>query len=245
MDRKPSSKRKSPGKPLPEHQCQGTSKRSGERCGKWKMRGKDYCHIHGGKTPRGVGLPQFSHGRYSASVPARLSKSYEEALADPKRLELDNELAIVISRNRELLEKLYDGDSLAYRHRLVKLKRAMDEARRNARAAMERGNTDAADRYTEKQAEHFNALLALIERGASDAESWLELKDNIDAQRRLAESERKRRVEDHQIATTEEILAIMGAVLAIITRHVRDERIRRAIGTDIEALVSGGEVAKS
>jgi hypothetical protein len=187
--------------------------------------------MHGGKTPKGIAHPNFVHGRYSASLPARLSQGYEQALNDPKRLELDNELAVVISRNQELLEGLYYGDSLAFRQRLLNYKRAMEAARRD-------GDADT-------QAEHFNAMLRLIERGAADGERWVELKDNIETQRKLAESERKRRVEEHQIATTEEIMAIMGAVLAIITRHVLDERVRHAIGTDIEALVSGGEVTNS
>ncbi len=231
MDRK-----RSPGKPPPEHQCQGTSKRSGERCGKWKMRGKNHCHIHGGKSVMGVALPQFDHGRFSASVPSRLNVSYHEALNDPKRLELEDELALVIGRNRELLESLYSGESSGLWRRLKQHKRAMDAARRNADSARHRGDTEAADRYDDKQAEHFNTLLALIEAGAADTDRWDEIMRNIDAQRRLAESERKRRVEDHQVVTTEEILAIMGAVLAIIMRHVKDERIRRTIGDDIEGL---------
>ena len=94
------------------------------------------------------------------------------------------------------------------------------------------GDNDAA-------ADHLNNIMRMIERGASDGERWMEWMANTDQVRRLAESERKRRVEEHQIVTTEEILAIMGVVLAIITRHVPDGRTRRAIGYDIEALVAG------
>jgi len=193
--------------------------------------GAQTCYHHGGRSPRGVASPHFVHGRYSVSIPAKLSQSYEEALDDPRKLILEDELAVVVSRNKELLNSLYSGESGRLWRRLRDHKRKMEKARRN-------GDVDA-------QAEHFNALLQLIESGAKDAERWDELVRNVDTQRKLAESERKRRVEDHQIATTEEILAIMGAVLAIITRHVRDDRIRRAIGADIEALVSGGEVANS
>jgi len=220
MDRK-----RSPGKPPPEHQCQGTSKRSGNQCEKWKMRGKNYCHIHGGKTPSGVGLPQFDHGRYSVSVPARLSQSYEETLNDPKRLELDNELALLISRNQELLQSLYSGESNGLWKRLRSYKGAMEKARRD-------GDADAADEY-------LNTIMRLIERGADDGERWAELMKNVDQQRRLAESERKRLVDAHQMVTTEELMAFMGAVLGILKKHVRDQSVLRAIGYDIEALVNG------
>ncbi len=209
--------------PLPAKNLCGAKTRSGGECTQPAMR-NGRCRLHGGKTPRGVAHHSFQHGRFSRSIPARLSESYEEALADPKRLELADELAVVISRNQELLNSLYSGESDGLWMRLRNHKRAMEAARRD-------GDADA-------QAEHFNALLRTIERGADDAERWDELVRNVETQRKLAESERKRRVEEHQVATTEEILAVMGAVLAIITRHVRDERIRRAIGTDIEALVN-------
>ena len=86
---------------------------------------------------------------------------------------------------------------------------------------------------------HIYCGRVLVEAGAKDGERWAELMRNVDTQRKLAESDRKRRVEEHQVATTEEILAIMGAVLAIICRHVTDSRIRGAIGTDIDGLVGG------
>jgi hypothetical protein len=181
------------------------------------------CRMHGGRSPRGVAHPSFKTGRFSRSIPARLSQSYEDALADPRRLELADELAVLIARNREMLESLYSGESDGLWRRLRNHKRRMEKAHRD-------GDQDEAD-------EHLNAILQGIERGADDGERWAELMKNVDQQRKLAESERKRRIEDHQMATTEEIMALMGAVVAIITRHVRDERIRRAIGYDIEALV--------
>jgi hypothetical protein len=214
-----------PGKPSPERQCSGTSKQSGERCERWTTPGYNVCPSHGSKTPRGVAHHSFTHGRFSRSIPARLSESYEEALNDPRKLELADELAVIVARNREMLSSLDSGESDGLWLRLRDHKRKMDKARSN-------GDDDAA-------AAHFNALRRMIERGADDAERWAELMKNVDQQRKLAESERKRKVEDHQMATTEEVMAIMGAILAIITRHVPDTRTRRAIGYDIEALVAG------
>jgi hypothetical protein len=210
--------------PLPAKNLCGAKTRSGGECTQPAM-GNGRCRMHGGRTPRGVAHHSFQHGRYSKSVPARLSQSYEEALNDPKRLELDNELSIVIARNKEILASLYNGDSDNLRRRMREEKRLMEKARRE-------GDNDAA-------ADHLNNIMRMIERGASDGERWVEWMANTDQVRRLTESERKRRVEEHQIVTTEEILAIIGAVLAIITRHVPDGRTRRAIGYDIEALVAG------
>jgi hypothetical protein len=187
----------------------------GERCPTPPMR-NGRCRMHGGRSLRGVAHPSFRDGRFSKSIPARLSQSYEEALADPGRLELADELAVIVARNREMLESLYSGESDGLWRLLRDHKRAMEKARRV-------GDGDAA-------VAALNTILRLIECGAADAERWAELMANVDQQRKLAESERRRRVEDQQMATVEEVMALMGAILAIITRHVSDERIRRAIG---------------
>lgn len=211
--------------------------RPGQHCTRDPM-ANGRCYLHGGKSPKGIASGRFVHGRYSKSVPARLAGSYEEVLADPRRLELDNELAVYVARNREILASLYSGDSDGLRRRMRDEKRSMEAARRNAQSAGDRGDAEAQRRYSEKAVEHLNAIMRMIERGATDAERWLEWSNNTDQLRKLAESERKRRVEDQQIATTEEVMALMAAVLSVITRHVTDQRTRRAIGTELDALVS-------
>ena len=212
--------------PLPAKNLCGAKTRSGGECTQPAM-ANGRCRMHGGRSPRGVAHPSFKTGRFSRSIPSRLSQSYEEALADPRKLELIDELAVIVARNRELLESLYSGESDGLRLRLRNHKRRMEKARRD-------GDQDAAD-------EHLNAILQGIERGADDSERWAELMANVDTQRKLAESERKRIVEAHRMVTTEELMAFMGAVLGILKKHVRDQSVLRAIGYDIDALVNGGE----
>src|SRR3712207_8368067 len=59
-------------------QCTKRSKRSGNRCRKDAMIGKEACHMHGGKTPMGPGSPHFRHGRRSKFLPSRLAARSEE-----------------------------------------------------------------------------------------------------------------------------------------------------------------------
>lgn len=214
-------------------------RKPGQFCTKNPVTGRERCEMHGGKSPRGVDHPSFKHGRYSKSIPARLASKYEEILTDPRRLELDHELAVMVARNEEILASLYDGESDGLRKRMREEKRAMEAARRKAAAAQDAGDAETESRYSQAAVGHLNNIMRMIERGATDAERWLEWVSNTDHLRRLAESERKRKVEDHQIATTEEIMALMGAVLAVITRHVTDVRIRQAIGMELDSLVSG------
>lgn len=217
------SRKSSPGSPPPERRCRAKSKRSGQQCGKWAMCGRDVCRAHGGATPRGIGLPQSKHLRYSRSVPSRLSQSYAEILGDSKKLDLDNELAVIVARSQEILASLYLGDSDAWRRRLRSEKRRMERARRN-------GDDSAV-------AEHLSAIMRMIEHGAPDGERWIEWLDNTEQLRKIAESERKRRVEDQQIVTTEEVMALLGALTGIVMRHVPDERTRQILGRQIDALI--------
>jgi len=222
--------------------CKAKSKRSGEQCKKHAVRGREVCHIHGGKSLVGIASPTFKHGRFSKSVPARLSESYHEILADPNRLALNNELAVLVARNEELLAALDSEGSARLYKRLRATMSAMDRASQDTRTARERGNQEAENRHSQKQAELLNELRRMILRGASEAERWDELRENMDAQRKLAESERKRLVEAHQVATVEEIMAFMGSVLAILKKHITDKSVLRAIGNDVDALVNGGEM---
>jgi hypothetical protein len=221
--------------------CKAKSKRSSEQCKKDAVRGREVCHIHGGKSLVGINSPTFKHGRFSKSVPARLSESYHEMLSDPNKLALENELAVLVARNEELLAALDSKGSARLFKRLRDTMNAMDRASRDPRTTRERSNAKAENRHSQKQAELLNELRRMILRGASEAERWDELRENMEQQRKLAESERKRLVESHQVATVEEIMAFMGGVLAILKKHITDKRVLRAIGNDIDALVNGGE----
>src|SRR5215218_3731776 len=146
--------------PLPAKNLCGAKTRSGGECRQPAM-ANGRCRMHGGRSPRGVAHPSFKTGRFSRSIPSRLSQSYEEALADPRKLELADELAVIVARNREMLESLYSGESDGLWRRLICHKRKLEAARRA-------GDLDA-------QAEHLNIIIRLIEVGAKDVERWAEL----------------------------------------------------------------------
>jgi hypothetical protein len=196
------------------------------------------CRMHGGKNPKGIEHHNYKHGRYSKSVPTRMAERYEEVLRDPERLVLDHELAVAVARNEELLNTLYSGDGRHFRKKLAEEKNAVLKAQRLAAKAAQRGDQEAETRYNAESSEHLEELFRLVDRGASDMERWREWLENSDYIRKISESERKRKVEDQQMASLEEVMAMMGAVLAIITRHVPDPLARSAIGNDIEALIS-------
>lgn len=64
-------------------QCTAQSKRSGKRCLKWAVRGRNTCHMHGGtskgpKTKKGKErsrLAAYKHGGYTKEMRALHRKS--------------------------------------------------------------------------------------------------------------------------------------------------------------------------
>lgn len=99
-------------------QCEATSKRSGERCRKHAMRGRNVCLAHGGKTPRGAASPHFKTGRHSRSLPGRLLATYEVALRDPRLLSLRDDIALIDTMLMETLSQL-DDDTPTTKERCV------------------------------------------------------------------------------------------------------------------------------
>jgi hypothetical protein len=81
----------------------------------------------------------------------------------------------------------------------------------------------------------------LIERGASDAAAAREIRGVILDKARVAESERKRLVEAHQVITVERLMALVGALSSAILEEVPDrERRARILGRFERLLDAGG-----
>src|SRR5690606_14036435 len=87
-------------------QCKAKSKRSGVRCKKDAVIGGEVCHIHGGKTPKGVDSPQYIHGRYSKTLPQQIRAKIETDASDP--LDLLPELQVQRALFSEYLNRFQD-----------------------------------------------------------------------------------------------------------------------------------------
>src|SRR5687768_8325822 len=86
--------------------------RQGEQCGNHAVNGTSKCKFHGGASLVGIASPTFKTGRYSKHLPTRLAARYAEALNDPQLLELRDEIALVGTRQSELLSHLDSGLAL-------------------------------------------------------------------------------------------------------------------------------------
>lgn len=78
-------------------QCKAKSKRSKKRCLKWAMRGKEVCHIHGGKS-KGA---KTKAGRERSRQAALRHGGYTK-----EAREMHKEVRELIRRSKDLLESM-------------------------------------------------------------------------------------------------------------------------------------------
>jgi len=183
--------------------------------------------MHGGKSPIGADQPRFRTGRYSKHLPSRLAARYGEALSDPELLSTRAEIAVVEARVAELLERLTTGESgAAWR------------AAASALVLVEKVLADGGD-----PGPALAELRTIIAAGVGEAATWRELYAVLDQRTRLAESERRRLVEAHQVITVERALLLVSALSEVVRRNVEDRAVRNRIASELQRLVAGDEGA--
>jgi hypothetical protein len=212
--------------------CRAKSKRSQERCKRWATPGREVCRMHGGRTLMGLAAPRLKTGHYSKFLPTRLAAEYERASHDPELLALRRELAVVDVRINDLLRRVDTGESgglwphIRATWQTFKHAHAEGQPLIQGRAAAE--------------------LDALLEQAISDDAAWHQIIQLIEQRRKLVLSEAKRLVAMQQMMSKEQAMLWLGAVVAILKRHITDRETLQQISLDLSALVScpsgtGGE----
>jgi len=204
--------------------CTAKSKQTGKRCGGWAVPGGDKCHWHGGKTPRGIALPQTKHGRYSKSLPTRMLAVYEAALVDPELLSTRDDMAKLVARLVDLHARVDTGEAGG-------LWRGVRVAWREYKRAQAGGKTDVMGAAAA-------TLDRLIDDGVADYLAWDEILKTAELIRRLRETERKRLEALHATVTADQLAVFVGALTDSVRRHITDRKVLDAIGRDIEQLVA-------
>jgi hypothetical protein len=200
----------------------GAKTKKGEPCrGKPMPNGR--CRMHGGNARSGVAHPRFSHGKYSRSMPERLSERYQASLADKGLLHLREEISLLDARIEDVLGRVDTGES--------------GRAWKELAAAFEKAQEM---RGTDFELVTFRALGDLIEEGLEDWAVWGEVQSLLQQRRKLVESERKRLVQEQQTITVERAYALVGAMGMLVHEHVKDPAARQAIAHGLDRLLGRG-----
>jgi hypothetical protein len=184
------------------------------------VKGSAVCYHHGGVTPRGIDAGAFRHGRYSQSIPDRLTATYQQSLADEQRHDLRDELAVSRAKADDVLRRMEHGESDS-------LWLLLRDKAREMRRASARGDEERAARLQGK-------ILSLIESG-DEALAWADLDRWLGRIQRLSEADVRIAVTKQQWISAEELMAMMAVILDAIRRHVLDQETRQALGREIRA----------
>lgn len=186
--------------------------------------GSGRCHLHGGKSLRGIAHPNWKTGRYSKWLGDKVLDKYLEAINDPELLSTRDEMAVLRARAMQILDEIDVGDSKLIWRNLRKAFRAFEKA--------------YAANDEDRVNEHLLEVRRLVYAGGQDWEKWAELQAIFENIRRLAETERKRLVEMQQMITSERAYNFVTRLAEIVRAHVDDPKALNAISDDFRRELS-------
>ena len=220
----PRNKRGRLSMPPDDRRCLARSKQRQDRCQNYREPGLTVCRIHGAKSPSGFEAKGFQTGRYSRALPRHLTERFETLVADPEILDLSRDLALLDARAEELIARLESGES--------------SQAWQAARDALTR--LDAALREDDERELELSMrqLVGILSAAAGREATWRDIRELLQERRLLAETERRRLVDLHQMVTVEELMLFASALVGIVNRYVDDQSTRTAIAVETRALLS-------
>jgi hypothetical protein len=219
------SQRKNNGGVVPEDQlCRGWSRTADSPCRQRRVPGSEYCHYHGGKTPKGAAHWNFKDGSHSKVMPpVHLRDRWLALRSDPELAHHKNSIALVDTLLQDVFDHYEEGGS-------AELWRSLREAWGRLEAATRAGNR-------RKTREHYQELGLIIERGAAQSRRDKEAIELLEARRRHADSQLKRETADRHVFTYEEAAAFYAALGAAVRRHCTEEQVL-AIDRDLGAIAT-------
>lgn len=203
----------------------GAKTRAGAPCHRFPIKGAKRCKKHGGTQPVGVASPNYKHGRYSQAMPKRLNDTYERVRADKDFLNLSEQFYLLETRLQDTMKRADLGEAGALWLELGKQWRAFKTARTSGDVPGMQLAIDTIDQ--------------LVSRGTGEAAAWQEMFGIIERQRKVVETEQKRRVAMQAMVTTERMNLILDRLVGVIDTHVHEPKARQAMAAAIRQLVAG------
>ncbi len=191
-------------------------KNGGGACGAPPM-ANGVCAAHGGKSPKGIGHPNYRHGEFSRYKPKKLLARINRSLADPEPLKFLADVHLVQARMDELLERLdqQEHTSLALWS--------------EANAAFSEFNQARGRGHVEKMGEQLARLDRALQAGREDGRLWDEIFRAQERKRRLAESETKRLVLCGKMMPLDELGILIDQIVETIREQVTDRDVLQKI----------------
>lgn len=207
----------------PELRCTAKSKRSGEQCKAYRMKGSTKCKYHGGKSKKGMEASNIKTGRYSKYLPKKLLSLYQETLQSETLLDLKGELELIETRISDILSGLDAQESQI-------IWKNLQEAMKEYKSAKKKGDIVGATAALEQ-------IDTLIFRGKNEYDKWNGLLQAIESKRRILDSQYKAQMALGTMISAEQVMLLVNTILSVINKNVTDESAKLTIINDIEHLL--------
>ena len=214
--------------------CSATAKWSNQPCRAQAVPGSDppLCEKHGGKLDL-MNVPldtkvSFEAKRWRKHLPTNLQERYEQSLNDPDILSSRNEIALIDVRLADVIESLQESSQSS--------SRLWNDLNGEVQKFKKLVRKFKGIPPQEIVMNFLGLITEAIEVGSTSSELWGEIRSLVNDRKKLAESERRRLVEMHQMVTTEEALSMQRAIIEIIRNHVKEPTVLRAIAEDVKKL---------
>jgi hypothetical protein len=198
-------------------------------CKQYPLRGRDACKYCGGKSPAGVGHYNFRDGRFSRYVPRDLRKAYARAHSDPELLSLRDDIALMETRQAELLKR-------------------MSQAPPPWAEALNLFREVSAASDPDSQARCLGRLGEVLQQGrdahAVTERAWRELRELIREKTQTARAEWKRLHDLDALVTAEQALALVMLSLDAAKEVIEDKSTLRRFSEKVLALLPPPEAAR-
>lgn len=201
--------------------CTAKSKRTQEQCKSWAMpNGK--CYYHGGAQPKGLASANTKTGYYSNHMPTRYAARQDELEAAQDLKDMNKDVAMLTLRIQQLAERIDVGD---YGSSYKKLQSLYAHSKQNLQQALSGNNPKAIQDFID----YFNEIGLVIERGASDYNTWVEISDKIHDRRQVIGEISKIEYRGQKAVTLDTMMMLMGKLAEHFNRvnHIQDEDERR------------------
>lgn len=218
---------------------------TGQQCKRSSVYATDRCTRHGGGKPlkgKPRGHQNFKTGvnsdllvfkfagqiiegkvpmtkRYQKFIPERLAEKYLMSVNDPEIIALNDDIALVETRIKQILERIDDDAPPPV---WADAKNVFDEF------LMYRRLEDTA-----KARECLALLQTIFEHQAKDRETWDEVFSRLEQRMKLASEERKRRMDMKALMDAEQVMDVASRLLAAVNEAaedvIEDDKIRKQL----------------
>ena len=196
--------------------CAATNKTTGQPCKAFAVTGSHVCFHHGGASLKGIEAPLTKTGRYSKHVPTRILGNFMSAIADVNLIGLKDDIALLESRELDLLSQTQRGESEALWRRM----RAQHEIIFSYMFGPDAASEDAGRKIFEAVQE----MQQLTSAGISDWETWNEISEVMAIKQRMIEAERRHELQQQEVITVQQVALTFGKFIDVIQRNVTNSR---------------------